>query len=133
MIIRIGNRDRGPTGWACLCAVVMAALTLPPAGNAARLPTLKERKAITASLPAAIKNIPIGCVWLDIRVSSRNPRYAYVGMVYVGSVGAHSVCLRYASNGFAIVKNNGRWKQIYAGSVQPPCSFKIPRDLVSCH
>jgi hypothetical protein len=42
-------------------------------------------------------------------------------------------CTRYASNGFYILKQQqGKWKEVFNGSVEPPCSLKIPVDRVVC-
>ena len=109
---------------------VAASLLAIPAAIAARPPTLGERAAITRALPLYLRNTPVECVWLVIRVS-RNPRYAKVDPVYlVASPGSR--CLRYASDGFYVLKKSRKWRIIYSGSDPPLCSKRIPRDLVAC-
>ena len=41
-------------------------------------------------------------------------------------------CLRYAGDGFFILKKTGGWKVVYVGSDAPACSLRIPRDLLRC-
>jgi len=43
-----------------------------------------------------------------------------------------SRCIRYASDGFFILRRTTRWRIIYNGSDPPPCSMSIPRDLIGC-
>lgn len=114
---------------------VFAALSLLIAAPAlaSRAPTLREREQITNSYPAYIRNAPVECVFIDIRISSRDARYALVGVQPLNALKPHSRCLRYAANGFDILKRqHGKWEGIFAGSVEPPCSLKVPRDLIQC-
>jgi hypothetical protein len=101
--------------------------------SAARPPTRVERQAITNALPTYVRAMPVGCVWLNIRVS-KNPSYAYVAPEMMNAVPTNTQCRRYASNGFYILKKStsGKWTIIFNGSVWPPCSRHIPRDLVRC-
>lgn len=99
-----------------------------PAG-AARPPTLREREALTGALPAFVRHIPVGCVWLDVEVSA-NGRYARVDPVFLNA--ARPPCLQYASNGFWILRRSTRWNVAYSGSDPPPCSLGVPRDLTHC-
>ncbi len=101
-----------------------------PSAPAARPPTLPERAAITRALPLYDRNTPAECVWFNIRVS-RNPRYAEVDPVYLVAT-PMSRCLRYAKDGFYVLKKIRKWKIIYSGSDPPPCSMRIPRDLGEC-
>lgn len=43
-----------------------------------------------------------------------------------------SRCVRYAANGFSILKKARRWRVIYEGSDLPSCSLRVPRDLIRC-
>jgi hypothetical protein len=63
---------------------------------------------------------------------SRNQLYAYAGLEYLNATGAGSRCIRYASNGFFILKKGPTWKVIYNGSDYPSCALKVPRDLTPC-
>lgn len=104
-----------------------------PLAFAWREPTLREREQITSWYPAYIRNAPAQCVYIVIHISSQNGRYALTYPQVLNALEPHSGCLRYAANGFHILKRHGaRWKSIYAGSVEPPCSLKIPRDLTRC-
>jgi hypothetical protein len=112
-------------------AAAGAALSAPAAGAAARAPTHAEREAIVRALPAGIRAIPVGCVHLNVRVS-RSPRFAYVGPEFLNARPG-SRCLRYAGNGFFVLRKTGRaWRVVYTGSELPACSRGIPRDLVRC-
>ena len=111
--------------------LVSAASLLAPLAAAARPPTLPEREAITRALPAYLRNTPIECVWLDVSVS-RNPRYALVAPVSLNATTPGSRCIRYAGNGFYVLKKARRWRVVYEGSVEPPCKLGVPRDLVRC-
>jgi hypothetical protein len=115
-------------------AVVLTSVALVSAAPAAaaRPPTFKEREAITAALPAFVRNTPVECLWLTIRVSSRNSRFAWVGSLYLNAIKPGSRCVRYASNGFFVLKKSPRWRVVFQGSTDPPCSLRIPRDLTSC-
>ena len=113
-------------------AVVAAALSTASAALAARPPTFKEREAITAALPAFMRTTPVECLWLEVRVSSRDRRYAWVGGLYLNTMTPGSRCLRYGSNGFYVLKKAPHWKIIFNGSVDPPCSLGVPRDLALC-
>ena len=98
-----------------------------------REPTIREREEITDSYPAYVRNAPVECVWMDIRVSAQDARYALAGAQVLNWEKRGSRCLRYASNGFDVLKKTGRkWRSIFAGSVEPPCSLGIPRDLIGC-
>ncbi|MFL5953720.1 MAG: hypothetical protein ACJ76I_06405 [Gaiellaceae bacterium] len=107
----------------------MLALLVPALALAARQPTLSEREAITAALPAGFKRYPVGCIFLRIAVSS-NGGYARVTPVVLN--GLRQPCLKYAGNGYWIFRKVTRWKVVFAGSVPPPCSLRVPRDLARC-
>ncbi|HEX7625690.1 MAG TPA: hypothetical protein VF379_01445 [Gaiellaceae bacterium] len=109
--------------------LVLGALMLAGAAQAKRAPQLSEREAITAALPAFLRNEPVGCVWLDVSVSN-NGKYAIASTVYLNAL--HPPCARYASNGYWILRKIARWKIVYNGSEFPPCSLGVPRDLTRC-
>jgi hypothetical protein len=98
----------------------------------ARAPTFKEREAIVAALPD--RDTPVECLWLIIRVSSGNPAYASVNGAFMNWERPGSRCLRYTNNGgLGILKRTrGRWKIVWAGTTDPSCRLRIPRDLVGC-
>ena len=101
------------------------------AASASRQPTLKEREAITAALPAQLRSYPVGCVWLNIEVSNSG-RYALVGPTFLNAL--HPPCLKYASNGEWILKKTSRWKIIYNGSGPTRCNkllLEVPKDLIT--
>lgn len=118
------------TLWVMALFVGVVPAVLVSTAVAARPPTHREREAIVRALPAFIRNTPVECLQLVVRVS-RNPRYAYVGLEFLNAKPG-SRCFRYASDGFFIFKKVPRWKIIYNGSEDPPCSMKIPRDLRPC-
>ena len=104
-------------------------MLMPAPALAARQPTLTERAAITAALPADFKRYPVGCVFLRTAVSN-NGRYATVTPVILN--GLQQPCVKYASNGYWILRKTTRWKIVFEGSVSPPCSLRVPRDLARC-
>jgi len=111
-------------------AVVAAALSLVASAPAKRAPTLTARAAVTKALPESLRNVPVGCVWLDITVS-RSGAYSLVSPVFLNAL--HLPCLRYAGNGDFILRKQSRvWRVIFRGSVAPPCSLRVPRDLTIC-
>jgi hypothetical protein len=120
---------------AALTAVGLLVLTATSGVYAARRPTRAERQAITNALPKYVRAMPVGCIWLNIRVSTTNPRFAYVAPEIMNATPPNTQCLRYASNGYFVLKRgaSGRWVIIYNGSSGPPCSLRIPRDLVRCY
>ena len=98
-----------------------------------RQPTIREREEITSSYPRSIRNAPVECVFMDIRVSEQDRRYAVAGPQVVNWEKRGSRCLRYASNGVDVLKKtDGRWRSVFSGSVEPPCSLGIPHDLIDC-
>jgi uncharacterized protein YecT (DUF1311 family) len=100
-----------------------------------RAPTFKEREAIVAALPKDVRDTPVECFWLIIRVSSRDPAYASVGGAFMNWEKPGARCLRYTNNGGLMImkKRRGRWKIVWAGTTDPSCSLRIPRDLIGCH
>ena len=109
-----------------------SALALPAVAAAARTPTLSERVAITRALPAGQTSVPSRCLYLDVRVSGS---YAKVEPVYLvdPARGASDPCVRYAANGFYLLRRAGaEWAVVYTGSELPSCSKHYPRDLTSC-
>jgi hypothetical protein len=106
--------------------VVVAALVVAAPALASRAPTYKEREALTAALPADFRQIPVGCVWLDVAVSN-NGRYAEVDPIFLNAT--RRPCVRYAANGRWILKKAARWRIVFDGSDAPPCSLHVPKDL----
>jgi hypothetical protein len=97
--------------------------------DAARQPTFREREALTLALPASFRRYPVGCVWLSMFVSN-NGRYAKVEPMFLNAT--RMPCVQYASNGYMLLRKSPRWKIIFNGSVEPPCSLGVPRDLTRC-
>ena len=118
--------------------VVATGLALLSLGSAAvalgsRAPTLREREQITKWYPAFIRNAPVECVYIVIRISSRDARYARTYPQVLNWRKKGSRCGRYAANGFYILKRRqARWRLVWQGSTEPSCSLKIPRDLTHC-
>jgi hypothetical protein len=108
--------------------VLIVSSALVGVAQAKRPPSLTERAAISLALPAYLRNEPVGCVWLDVSVSS-NGKYAIAAPVYLNAL--HAPCLRYASNGLWILRKTNRWKVIFNGSDPPKCSLGVPKDLVT--
>jgi hypothetical protein len=105
---------------------LLCSLAVPSVGVAARAPTSAERVAIERGLPAGQTSIPVRCVTLDVHVSGG---YAKVTPVYRSSAS----CLRYAANGFYLLKRSGTtWAVVYNGSELPSCARRFPRDLTTC-
>ena len=115
-----------------LAVLAMTGSDTGAAAIAARTPTFKEREAIMKALPKSIRDTPVECLWLRIRVSTRGSRYADVGGAYLNSVKPGSRCLRYASNWHLFLKKARTWKIIFDGTVEPSCKLRIPRDLTPC-
>jgi len=114
------------------CLAVLSVI-VAPAALAWREPTVGELEQITNWYPAYIRNAPVECVHIVIHVSSRDRRYALTYPQVLNWRRPHSRCLRYAGNGFEILrKQRGKWRSVFSGSVGPPCSLKIPRDLTQC-
>jgi hypothetical protein len=93
-----------------------------------RPPTHAEREAIVRPLATGIANTPAACLQLNIRVS-RSGEYAFVGREVLNSLPG-SRCLIYQSNGFQILRKTERWRIVYSGSDPPPCSLKIPPEVI---
>jgi hypothetical protein len=102
--------------------------------DAARSPTFGERVAITRALPAELRRYPVGCVRL-VTVVSRSGLYARVTPEYLvrPSAGAQDACLRYAANGYFVLRKRPNWRVQGSLSDRPPCAWGVPRDLApSC-
>jgi hypothetical protein len=115
-------------GAVCLTFAAFA----PSEALGARQPSLSEREAITRTLPAFLRRAPVECLFVKITVSTRNSRYALVVPQVINRRGKQSPCLKYAGNGFCIVKKTRIWRIIYEGSDPPPCSLRVPRDITAC-
>jgi hypothetical protein len=113
-----------------VAVAVLGALVVAGAVEARQPPRLGEREAITQALPAFLRNQPVGCVWLDVSVSN-NRRWGTATPVYLNA--SRPPCLRYAANGYWILKKAAaRWKIVWSGSDLPNCSLGVPRDLARC-
>jgi hypothetical protein len=108
--------------WLALLIVALPAYAGSP-------PSFPEREAVTAALPQGLRAIPAGCVWLDVTVANAGG-YAKVMPVFLNATKAP--CMKYASNGFFILKKQARWRIIYSGSDPPGCKLHVPRDLSRC-
>jgi hypothetical protein len=98
----------------------------------ARNPTLKERAGITAGLPKSLQRIPVGCIYLPIRVSS-DGRFARAGAAFLNW--QHAPCARYPFNGpdWILRKTGTRWKIIaytIGSAAITRCSLGIPSYLL---
>jgi len=114
-----------------LLALVVASLISPAAAPAARQPTLCERTEIVNSYPAYLRSAPAECIYFEILVSTRDPRYARVVLQLINPM--KQPCHRYWGNGYDVLKKTrGKWRTVWSGSTQPRCSQKIPRDIVRC-
>ncbi len=111
-------------------AVCAALASSASAASSARQPTMTERAAITAALPGWLHQYPVGCVSLDMSVSSVDRHFAKVAPQSLNA--KHESCVRYASNGFWILKRTTKWRIIFNGSPWPSCAALIPRDLTRC-
>lgn len=99
---------------------------------AARLPSVKEREAITRALPARVRNTPVECLWLNMRVSNSGD-YALVAPVFLNATIPHSRCVRHAFDAFFLLKRaRTAWHVVYVASDLPKCSLGIPHDLIGC-
>jgi hypothetical protein len=98
------------------------------AAAAARQPTPSEFRSVYAALPKFIRAVPRKCVRFEITVSN-NGRYAKVVPAFLNA--SKQPCLKYASNGYWILRKTTRWKIVFNGS-DPPCSLGIPADLSKC-
>jgi hypothetical protein len=110
-----------------LAAAVVAGAVAGSA--AARPPTLTERAAVTAALPAFLRAEPVGCVWLDVALS-KNGRWAKVTPTFLNA--ETMPCLKYAADGFFLMKHTTRWKVVFIGSDYPACELGVPKTLSRC-
>ena len=109
--------------------VWLMALAAGLPADAARQPSLAEREAVTAALPHWIQGYPVGCVWLRTTIANAGG-YAKVMPVFLNATSGP--CVKYASNGYWILKKQSGWRVIYSGSEPPACSLHVPRDLSRC-
>jgi hypothetical protein len=118
---------------AVLSGLAFISLVAVPVALASREPGVREREEITNWYSPRIRNAPVECVSIFIRISSRNAAYALTYPQVLNALKPRSRCLKYASNGLYILrKRQGKWRQIFLGSDHPPCSLKVPRDLTPC-
>jgi hypothetical protein len=120
-------RGIAPARLVCGVGVVTVAFALVGDASAAREPTRAEREAITAALPQYNRTVPAGCEYLDIKVSSLAKGWAVVVPVWFVHI---KPCLRYAADGYYILRLTGHWRIAFNGSDPPPCSLHAPRDLI---
>jgi len=120
---------------AVVAPVVLLAAISGSAATATRAPTLKEREAIVAALPKGVRDTPVECLWLIIRVSSLDRNYASVTGAFMNWEKRGSRCLAYTNNGGLMIlkKTRRRWKIVFAGTTDPSCKLAVPRDLIGCH
>jgi hypothetical protein len=111
-----------------LVALVLVALGGSAARTAlaSRAPGAAERRAILAALP---KNpyLHQACLRYKVRVSSVNPKYAYVEFIFPKQL-PHG-CK--AFNGLSVMRHgrDGRWRQVYAGSAFW-CDGVVPERVI---
>ena len=110
-----------------LAAVLVAALA--STALASRLPTERERASIVRGLPLHVrKPAARACVSYLVRVSN-DGRYATAEP----RARQTFACRAYWGNGFWLLQRRStEWRRIYAGSDPPPCSLRVPRDLIRC-
>lgn len=113
--------------------VVLAGAAIPAGVVAARMPTLSERTAIVRALPAQLRKVPAGCVWLDVELAS-TPGWASVTPHWLVGTSASDPCVRYAADGWYLLrrKPGHAWRVVFDGSDRPLCSLHVPRDLSTC-
>jgi hypothetical protein len=124
--------DARALGAASIAALsVVAAARVAPAADAARSPRLDERVAITRALPAWLRKLPVGCVRL-VTVVSRDGGYATVTPQFLVRQGAaDDPCLRYAGNGYFVLRKRAAWRVLGNRSDPPSCGWHVPRDLAA--
>ena len=112
-----------------LALVVCATAT----ADARRAPTFNERVGLIRALPADLRAHPAGCLRFTVAVSN-NGRFGMVTpeVLMPRPAPSNDPCLRYAGDGFFILKKTGAWKVVYLGSDAPACSLRIPSDLARC-
>ena len=119
-------------------ALVLAVLALLVAASATtagarRAPTFNERVAVIRALPSDLRAYPAGCLQFAVAVSN-NGRFALVTpeVLIPRPAPSNDPCLRYAGDGFFVLKKTGAWKVVYVGSDAPACSLGVPSDLLRC-
>ena len=111
------------------CAGLSLLLAVP--AFASRAPTVREREQITNSYPVYIRNAPVECVFMDIRISSRDAHYALVGVQPLNVISNPKPrCLRYVPRHpeAAARKVEARFLGIRRAAV----FAQGPRDLIRC-
>ena len=112
-----------------LATVALVTAASASAAPPARQPTRAERAAVTAALPAFLRAEPVGCVWLRMEMS-KNGRWAKVTPTFLNA--ETMPCLKYAADGFFLMKHTTRWKTVFLGSDVPSCKLGVPKSLSAC-
>jgi hypothetical protein len=112
-----------------LITVALLGTALASAAAAARQPTPSEVRSVYAALPKFIRAVPLKCVRFGITVSNSG-RYAKVVPVFLNAT--KQPCVKYAANGYWLLRKASGWKIVFNGSDPPPCSLGIPADLSKC-
>jgi hypothetical protein len=113
--------------------LVLAGLGAPPAALAKRPPTHNERVAIIRALPADLRAYPADCVQFTVAVSGTGRFATATPEVLIPRPSrASDPCLRYAGDGYFVLRKTGRWRIVFTGSELPACSLGVPRDLTRC-
>jgi hypothetical protein len=93
--------------------------------DARRPPSRAERSGIAKAVHAALSPAPTRCYRLRIAVSTVDRRYALAEPRWRTG----GTCLRYASNGFFVLRHppRRRWRSVHNGSDPPVCDDRVPR------
>ena len=114
-------------------AVALAAVAAPATASARRPPSFNERVAIIRALPADLRAYPAGCLQFAVVVSNHGGWATATPEVLIPNpVPENDPCLKYAGNGYFVLRKAGRWKVVFVGSDRPACSLGVPRDLTAC-
>ena len=116
-----------------LTALALIAAASATSAGARRAPTFNERVAAIRALSADLRAYPAGCLQFEV-VMSNDGRFAMVTpeVLMPRPAPSNDPCLRYAGDGFFVLKKTGAWKVVYVGSDAPACSLRIPSDLARC-
>ena len=104
-------------------ALVLAAVVTGSAA-ARRVPTVPERAEIRGAMALALSSAPPACYAAVVYVSTVDRRYAYAAPRWRTT----ATCLRYASDGYLILRRTTHWRVVFNGSDAPPCT-KVPKRV----